>query len=150
MSEFVEMKTAELTGEPLNWAVAKAVGHQPLLMPMGRVDYAVGVTTADAEGKVTGFACRYSSDWSQGGPLIEKYKVLLTPPTDMVHRNFGYMDERNGYYESGHWGSTIFGKVRKHRRAAFHHPDSPLIAAMRAIAQFELGDTVSVPKELLP
>ncbi|MNJ49038.1 hypothetical protein D3C77_442530 [compost metagenome] len=98
------------------------------------------------------FPVRYkpSADWAQGGLLIEKYKVLLTPPTDMVHRNFGSFDKRNGWYESGNWGSTIFGKERKHRRTAFHHPDSPLIVAMRAIAQFELGDTAQVPKELQP
>ncbi len=33
--------------------------------------------------------------------MIEKYQVSLSPPTSAVHRNFGCMDKRNGYYESG-------------------------------------------------
>ena len=67
-----------------------------------------------------------------------------------MHRNFGYMDKRNGYYESGFWSSTIYGKERKHRRTVFHHLDNPLTVAMQAIVQLELGDTVQVPKELMP
>lgn len=90
-----------------------------------------------------------STDWGQGGPLIEKYGVLLSPPSSFVHRNFGNFDKRNGYYESGFWGATIFGKERKHRRTSFHHETEPLIPAMRAIVQFKLGDVVSVPVELV-
>lgn len=142
MVDMIEVKTADLIGPALDYAVAVATGYymQENLRHLGPVTH----DTRDPE------AWRPSANWAHGGPLIEKYKVMLSPPTSAVHRNFGYMDKRNGYYEAGGWGSTIFGKERKHRRTAFNHPDSPLIVAMRAIVQFELGDTVQVPKELMP
>lgn len=146
MTELVEVKTQDLLGAALDWAVAKAEGVAVVTDPNSPSCRQM-VEDADS---INGWYCYSpSTDWSQGGPLIEKYKVMITPPNDLVHRNFGPFDPRNGWCESGHWGSTIFGKERKYRRAAFSHPDSPLIVAMRAIIQFELGDTVSVPKELL-
>ena len=162
MPEVCELKVDELEGAALDWAVAHATeawtwAHE--WFPTMTLDPTFrGVSDNAPNGQVRlvpnnpmrqgSQAFSPSSDWSQGGPLIQKYNVLLTPPTDLVHRNFGSFDKRNGWYESGQWGSTIFGKERKHRRASFHHPNSPLIVAMRAIVQFELGDTVQVPAEL--
>jgi hypothetical protein len=153
MTDLIEVQTRDLAGRPLNWAVAQAVKPKGFVLrdatgEMGCWVMGIAYDAEDPESWLkSGWAP--STDWNVGGPLIEKYRVLLTPPTDLVHRNFGNFDSRNGWYESGMWGSTIFGKDRKHRRTAFHHPDSPLIAAMRAIVQFELGDTVQVPKELI-
>lgn len=50
------MKTAELTGAALNWAVAKCEGLNPslFLMQQGRTQH------------------HYSTDWAQGGPIIER------------------------------------------------------------------------------
>lgn len=123
MSDMIEVKVEELSGRALDWAAGKAQGHYCDSHP--------------------------STDWNRGGPLIQKYGVLLSPPKSMVHRNYGNFDERNGWYESGVWGATIFGNERKHRRRSFNHPDQPLVAAMRAIVQFELGDVVSVPAALV-
>ncbi|WAH56601.1 DUF2591 domain-containing protein [Pseudomonas silvicola] len=148
--DLIEVNVATLSGEALGWAVGKAEGLDVLLAsPVYGNPWRVFVRYT---GEVTIREVRYApqDSWADGGPLISKYRVLITPPNEMVHRNFGPFDKRNGYYESGLWGSTIFGKERKHRRASFHHQDSPLTAAMRAIVQFELGDTVQVPKELIP
>ena len=150
MTDLIEVKTADLAGEALGWAVGIAEGLELHLEPP---HYGNGwLVFSIYRGEVTERCKRWNpwEDWALGGPLIEKYKVSLSPPTSAVHRNFGYMDKRNGYYESGFWGSTIFGRERKHRRTAFNHPDNPLIVAMQAIAQFELGDTVQVPKVLAP
>ncbi|MFN3046460.1 DUF2591 domain-containing protein [Pseudomonas alloputida] len=149
MTDLIEVKTADLVGEALGWAVGKAEGlNLELVPPQYGNPWRV---FARYQGQAIVHTKRYNpwEDWALGGKLIEKYQVSLSPPTSAVHRNFGYMDKRNGYYESGLWSSTIFGKERKHRRTAFHHPDNPLTVAMQAIAQFELGDTVQVPKELL-
>lgn len=146
MNDLIEVNTADLIGPALDHAVAIAEGmyiHTPNGMKY-EYWYANGRCVCSRAGWAP------STGWSQGGPLIDKHKVLISPPTSPVHRNFGYMDKRNGYAEAGVWGSTIFGKDRKHRRAAFHHPDSPLIVAMLAIVQSVLGDTVQVPKELMP
>ncbi|MCE0778875.1 DUF2591 domain-containing protein [Pseudomonas sp. NMI542_15] len=150
MTDLIEVKTAELAGEALGWAIGKAEGLDVFLAPP---EYGNPWRVfARRQAAATEHTKRYNpwEDWALGGPLIEKYQVSLSPPASAVHRNFGYMDKRNGYYESGLWSSTIFGKERKHRRTAFHHPNNPLIVAMQAIAQFELGDIVQVPKELIP
>lgn len=150
MTALIEVKVADLAGEPLNWAVGIAEELNMYVAPtVNGVPARAFVNRLRGE---TVYGQRYDpvNDWATGGPLIHKYKVLLTPPTDLVHRNFGPFDPRNGWDESGLWGSTIFGKERKHRRTAFHHPDSPLIVVCRAIVQFELGETVSVPAELMP
>lgn len=138
------MKTAELSGAALDWAVAKAEGLEVKIEPP---IYGTGPRVFASNGlALTRY--RPSTDWAQGGPLIQKYGVLLSPPASQVHRNYGYADARNGYYESGLWGTTIFGRERKHRRTSFSHPTEPLIAGMRAIVQFELGDEVQVPDGL--
>lgn len=120
----VEVKTSELAGAALDWAVAKCEGYQPLIMPIGRVEYAVGVTNIDDSGKVSGFACNYSTDWSQGGPLIERYKLHLNchePSASLLQSGM----------RIGYMANTV------------------LIAAMRAIVAAKLGDVVNVPLELV-
>lgn len=150
MTDLIEVKAADLAGEQLAWAVAKAEGLDVFLAPPEYGNPWRVFVRRQAEATESAQRFNPHEEWALGGPMIDTYKVALSPPTDMVHRNFGNFDPRNGWYESGHWGSTIFGKERKYRRTAFSHPNSPLIVAMRAIVQFELGDTVQVPKELMP
>lgn len=142
MSKMVEVKTADLIRRALDWAVAKAE-RLPLCE---EACYGVHILIGTGRGDLECYS--HSTDWAQGGPLIERYGVLLSPPQSPVHLNFGPYDSRNGYCESGVWSATIFRQERKHRRASFSHPTEPLVAAMRAIVQFELGDVVSVPAEL--
>ena len=142
MERLVEIPTADLIGCALDWAVGQALmtaGCAAHLYPNSLKMWLVGPF---------GKPFNPSADWSQGGPLVEQFNVLLSPPTSPVHRNFGSFDKRNGYYESECWGATIFGKERKHRRTSFNHEGSALIVAMRAIVQSELGDVVSVPFEV--
>lgn len=150
MSDMIEVKVGDLTGLALDWAVGTAVGAYGLQIwnyTDGTCD--VRFCEPEEEDSPQTLTLSPTSDWSQGGPLTQKYGVLLSPPKSMVHRNYGNFDERNGWYESGVWGATIFGNERKHRRRSFNHPDQPLVAAMRAIVQFELGDVVSVPAALV-
>jgi hypothetical protein len=51
------MKTSELQGAALDWAVAKCEGDEPL--------------------KHGGVGLRYSSDWCAGGPIIERESIQL-------------------------------------------------------------------------
>jgi hypothetical protein len=99
------MKTSELTGPALDWAVAKAIGeYKPVAVP------------------------HYSTDWSQGGPIIERERITLD-------------------------GTAILNQWM----AVFYVPDeepwemrgpTPLIAAMRCFVAAHLGDEVEVPEEL--
>lgn len=147
----IEVKTAELIGPALDWAVAKADGrclHERIRIVRYNddSDHICEDCGKDTYMEPSRYSWKPSTDWSQGGPLIDKYGVLLSPPKSLMHVNGG---PNAGWRETGAWGSTIFGTERKHRRKAFEHQDQPLVAAMRAIVQFELGDAVSVPAELV-
>ncbi len=127
MTEFMQVKTQDLTGAALDWAVAKVDG----------IEYRhAGIKCRT---RLTGRTFHHytkpnfmpSTDWSQGGPLIEKHLIELGAPT--AEGTFAGV-----WYASWEWGppSGFFGST-------------PLIAACRAIVASALGDTVSVPKELV-
>lgn len=64
------MKTAELTGAALDWAVAKLERRNPVLVG-GRV-------MRMPQSKFhTPRWLSYSTSWEQGGPIIEKVKIEL-------------------------------------------------------------------------
>lgn len=129
MSEFVEVSTQDLSGAALDWAVAKAEGVSVVTDP-NSPSYRQMVEDAEA---INGWYCYSpSADWSQGGPLIEKYGVdLSAPPCIDRNREIGWQARPDD--GATHW----------------HSGETALIAAMRCIVASVLGDTVSVPKELL-
>ena len=121
MSEFVEVKTQDLSGEALDWAVSRAEGLEISLS--GAHPHAV------VDGRLVGNYAP-SSKWDQGGPLIEKYKLDIGAP----------LENKNGPWNAAtEWGHPMGYKG-----------DTPLIAACRAIVASVFGETVSVPKELQP
>jgi hypothetical protein len=98
------MKTSDLTGAALDWAVAKCeVGAEFI----GDID--------DPH--------FYSTDWAQGGPIIEREVARL--------ENLG--DES---WEACGYGCTATGAT-------------PLIAAMRCYVVSKLGEEVDVPDALM-
>ena len=115
------MLTSELTGAALDWAVAKCEGS---VNNNGRVL------------SLTSWAP--STDWTQGGPIIEREKFTLMydndwkyDPTDPEDNGERWMaDNGDLYYNPCQYGAT------------------PLIAAMRFYVASKLGDEVDVPKEL--
>jgi hypothetical protein len=104
------MKTSELTGQALDWAVAKCVGD--------------GV----AEFTAAGWRFNPSTNWAQGGPIIEREGIPLCPFID--HKG------RIESWQAGAFEDAVFGTT-------------PLIAAMRWYVASELGDEVEIPKGLL-
>ncbi|MCF5551909.1 DUF2591 domain-containing protein [Pseudomonas syringae] len=128
MSEFSEVKTADLVGAALDWGVAKAEGLDCGLWKKGSAPgYCVII--------VSTFFCP-ATKWADCGPLIEKYQIDLTferKGTIYAYpcNDDGLPDTSRQFDEYGSFGSTY------------------LIAACRAIVASVLGETVSVPKELL-
>lgn len=128
MSEFVEIKTAELTGAALDWAVAQIDGVKTtMLSPKGaelKKPFALfgslALPIGDGE---QGYAP--SSCWHCGGPMIEKHRLDI----EWVSHNTCRAETSQCVSAMGR---------------------TPLIAACRAIVATVLGETVSVPKELLP
>jgi len=108
------MKTNELTGAALDWAVAKCEGKEGLFggHEVGRL--------------------HYSTDWAQGGPIIERELCVAT------------LERLNG----GTWRvQEPYNMLEEHPGAYFYGP-TPLIAAMRCYVASKLGDEVEIPEVL--
>ena len=115
------MKTSDLIGPALDWAVAKAQGCDDLLV----------VTYSGADGRKyqatkEGFTHAPSTNWAQGGPIIEREWIALLPPRHPSTAPWRTYIAMNDEYE----GPT------------------PLIAAMRCFVASKLGDEVEIPNEL--
>lgn len=126
MNEFVEVKTAELAGAALDWAVAIAESLTAFVAPP---QYGNPHLVCVMPGHVHRGYYRYSpsTDWSQCGPLIESRKVMIIYPE----------------------GEQLDWEASATNDCDLHLGPTPLIAACRAIVASVLGETVSVPKELL-
>lgn len=139
----VEVKTAELSGAALDWAVAEAEGVQRFVMGD---DWPGNSVVADAADRDRVVICNLvgrlvvsrggwngqwtpSTDWSQGGPLIESHFVKLEPQGAAWKAGTDLRIGGTPYVEAT-------GPVA-------------LCAAMRAIVVAKLGDVVQVPAELV-
>lgn len=65
------MKTSELTGSSLDWAVAKCEG----LLCFGYRTDGERFAVEDSDGNIEGFMP--STNWAQGGAIIEREKITL-------------------------------------------------------------------------
>ena len=114
------MKTIELTGAALDWAVAKCEGATEEWRS-GAPFFWDGVPCIRIGGHDVNY--KPSTDWSQGGPIIAREGITLQQSPDrdcwMAHNN-----------------SPAF------------EGDAPLIAAMRCYVASRLGDEVETPSEL--
>lgn len=125
MSEFMEMKTAELVREGLNWAVAQAEGLPALIYPADP-----HYVYIDLPGRGCG-PYHPSHNWSQGGPLIESEELTVEP-------------------SAWDWkGACVLWRAQQEGESVYFEHTNLLVAAMRAVVHAKIGDTVSVPKELL-
>lgn len=66
--KFVEVKTAELVGAALDWAVAEADGLRPYT-------HKGGFWVLD--GKINAPLPKFSTDWAQGGPLWDEWATSM-------------------------------------------------------------------------
>ncbi len=115
------MKTAELTGALLDYWVARAEGwtfgpqHKTLECDVWR----------DADGCIVGVipasAWKPSTDWAQGGPIIERERMKVEPLNDGAWTTAA----RNGAHE-------IVGAIGP----------TALVSAMRAYVISKFGDEV--------
>lgn len=119
------MKTTELTGVALDWAVAQAEKDRDEGIFYDEDYDSMGFYDHDD------VFCPYqpSEDWAQGGPIIERENATLTI--------FGAVPE---------WFSAMDnGEVKRVSAIG----KTPLEAAMRCYVACKLGGEVEIPKELL-
>jgi hypothetical protein len=117
------MKTSELTGAALDWAVAKCGGFDPETL-----NTKTGVVYSLRYG-----VYRPSTNWAQGGPIIEREK----------------MDIACWDAHSMPWKASIDGDTDAGVALYVEYGPTPLIAAMRCYVASKLGDTIDIPEELL-
>lgn len=127
----MKIKTSELTGAALDWAVAKVEGHQwrcPWLLE--KDGFQSWSSYEQAWGNPTP---KYSTDWSQGGPILERERI------GVCHYN-----EADGW-EVPNWAAW---RTDTEDRVQIMG-ETALIAIMRCFVASKLGDEVDVPEELL-
>jgi|694.fasta_scaffold53808_6 hypothetical protein len=123
------MKTNELTGAALDWAVAKCEGgtglwHDTVATYWVKLD---GKDRALSKGWAQSYLP--STDWSQGGPIIEREKLCLD------------IDSAGVWLA---WTKQNYDDEPRHMVSG----PTPLIAAMRCYVASKLGDNVEIPTEL--
>ena len=123
----IKLKTSELTGAALDWAVAKCEGRKPSCY--------TGIVRATAHPDfpdsppIFGPELNYLTDWAQGGPIIERERISIEDCQDGA-----------GLY----WEAT---RIEPPAVSEARGP-TPLIAVMRCYVISKLGDEVEVPDEL--
>ena len=118
------MKTSELTGAALDWAVAKCEWYPVSVSKTGYLIFSDPLIQCGPRGT------QYSpsTDWAQGGPIIEREGI--------------------GTYRLNNVWSAHCPVNGSSIHACCDGP-TPLIAAMRCYVASKLGDEVEVPKELV-
>lgn len=128
--KMVEVKTSELEGAVLDWAVAQTQGVETSWRygrELVKVHDRGGIKLIESIRSIYS----PSTDWSQGGPLIEKYGIRVSKD---IAPDMGGKD----------WRADVMGRYNGLPKAT-----SPLIALCRAVVIHELGDTVQVPADLI-
>lgn len=131
MTDLIEVRVSNLVGAPLDWAVAIAEGFGTdpecrTTIWRTRTD----PTSVSIRGAAEGFGYRPSSNWRQGGQLIDKHNGT-------AQHIPGLPDDLR--YTGGPAGAGVWC-----------YGPTALIAFCRGLVNHKLGDTVQVPKELMP
>jgi hypothetical protein len=117
------MKTSELTGAALDWAVAKcegfsATGYEARRLKMRGASFEIPKHWKPTE------------DWAQGGPIIEREGMALN------------MEDTHA------WQAAMWWDDEDSKGDILMVGPTPLIAAMRCYVASKLGDEVEIPEEL--
>jgi hypothetical protein len=130
----MKVKTSDLAGAALDWAVAKVQGW--VNYPEDSIEHGSVWHTdpmrAPFGPRITVSEYRPSTCWSQGGPLIDCYHLSIRPHTTT-----------NGVVTS--WAAYTDWPVD---RTAGQCGPTPLIAACRAIVSGGYGGYMEIPDDL--
>lgn len=146
------MKTSELTGPALDWAVATAEKMSWWTLRTAKWDQNDGYTdwVLDRDGVLKKFwfdgsrsraghweeqeKFQPSTDWAQGGPIKTAARIGTLPNKD-----------GNGWEAGTAWEFFESESFAYHRS----NGETELIAVMRCFVASKLGDEVDVPEELI-
>lgn len=122
----MKIKVSELTGAALDWAVCRA------LHPKADMS-ATHVWLDSGDGEDDFLIEKTSTDWSQGGPIVEREFIGVNP---RANRKLVEC-----------WSAQFYEGVKNDLYVNEYGP-TPLIAAMRCYVASKLGDEVDIPEEL--
>ena len=125
----MKVKTSELTGAALDWAVLEATGFFK-----GYTQFRSGKNFLKVYGVARSKHLHPSTDWSQGGPIMYREGIgVMRIKNRQAHQQWA-AGEHDDESQDRFW-EVVCGPT-------------PLIAAMRCYVMSELGDEVDVPEEL--
>jgi hypothetical protein len=127
-----KIKTSELDGAALDWAVAKCEKLRLSGASLGFLVKKYGRYAVRHEGR--GACYCPTENWSQGGRIIEREGIFFSPLPDNGIRAYIFRDGQY-LYLTDCWG--------------YDTPITRLIVAMRCYVASKLGDEVEVPDELI-
>ncbi len=131
----MKVKTKDLTGPALDWAVASIEK-----LPKDRLHVFYGVPAIDREclGQIDCFRCEFSTNWAQGGPIIEREGINVFKHNKLQAR------------DPDMWGAHKV--VPRRLEDGFEYSialtldgPTPLVAAMRCFVTIQCGYEVEVP-----
>jgi len=122
MWENNKMKTSELTGVALDWAVAECEKMDIEIRPAGACGRPLYVLAAEA-GRPP-WTWTPTTSWHQGGPIIEREGLCLS---------------YDAFVKRWNCSTPVLDS---------YQAETPLIAAMRCYVASKLGDEVEVPVDL--
>lgn len=129
----MKIKTSELSGSALDWAVAMAEGLKPedIYIPWSSPQASLCRRLRDEDGKLngryqTGPDLLFHRKWEAAGPIIAREGISILCSNRSTNNEW---------------------------QATYNNPwikgPTPLVAAMRCYATRRLGDEVEVPDELI-
>lgn len=123
-----KLKTSEMTGAALDWAVAKCEGVNEEAFNL----YYTPTEPSDLD--TDGYPeFHYSTIWAQGGPIIEREQIDIS---------------FNSSSNAPFWAAYSRLPKTKSDPWPIAWGQTPLIAAMRCYVAIKLGDWVDMPEEL--
>ena len=126
------MKTSELTGCALDWAVARCLGHREY------INYGSYIRVPSPDKQPGSLLFCPSTDWALAGPIIEREGIAFDALRE-CGEIVGWIAATENLREDDEDGYS--------RPVEFNGP-TPLIAAMRCFVASHLGDEVEIPEEL--
>lgn len=127
------MKTRELIGNDLDWAVAKAAGLIDLDVKLGFMLTKVVVLDDGVPFDMrSGKWYSPSTNWAQGGPILELAGIDTINAKNVGHDH--------------NWMAAW--PVRFGSRSDYYRGETKLIAGLRCYVASKLGEEINLPKEL--
>lgn len=130
----IKVKVSELSGPALDWAVATALDYKPILESESTgPDFWMCQVPWGGYAEIGGEGFSPSSDWSQGGPIIENHNLEII------------------FNKEGAWASVKMWSGDHYMDDDEFYPsgETILIAACRGIVTAKIGEEIEIPEELL-